>query len=126
MALLLLYVAALFQIADGAATVARGVLRGAGDAKVPAQLGVLCAWVFTPPLAWGLGRVMGLGALGGWIGLSGEILTLALLCWWRLEREHWLPMAVASRERLSVTPTLAIDGAHDVPGEANSATISCG
>jgi MATE family multidrug resistance protein len=99
-ALVLLYVAAVFQIADGAATVARGVLRGAGDAKVPAQLGVLCAWVFTPPLAWGLGRVLGLGALGGWVGLSCEILTLALLCWWRLEHDRWLPAAAAARERL--------------------------
>ncbi|GAB4209320.1 MAG: MATE family efflux transporter [Sandaracinaceae bacterium] len=99
-ALVLLHVAAAFQIADGAATVARGVLRGAGDAKVPAQLGVLCAWVFTPPLAWVLGRGLGLGALGGWIGLCGEITTLALLCWWRLEKNRWLPLAEASRARL--------------------------
>ncbi len=102
-ALVLLYVAAVFQIADGAATVARGVLRGAGDAKVPAQLGVVCAWLFTPPLAWVLGRGLGLGALGGWIGLTGEILTLAVLCWWRLERDHWKPMAAASRARLSLS-----------------------
>ncbi|MBN8611586.1 MAG: MATE family efflux transporter [Deltaproteobacteria bacterium] len=116
-ALVLLYVAALFQIADGAATVARGVLRGAGDAKVPAQLGVVCAWLFTPPLAWALGRGLGLGALGGWIGLSLEILSLALLCWWRLEREHWRPMARASRERLSLS---ALRDADDV----GSASIS--
>lgn len=108
-ALVLLHVAAIFQIADGAATVARGVLRGAGDAKVPAQLGVLCAWVFTPPLAWGLGRVAGLGALGGWIGLSLEILTLAVLCWYRLERDHWMPLAAASRERLRTELTLGTD-----------------
>jgi len=108
-ALVLLYVAAVFQIADGAATVARGVLRGAGDAKVPAQLGVLCAWVFTPPLAWGLGRVLGLGALGGWIGLTGEILTLAVLCWWRLERDQWRAMAEASRERLRADATVDVD-----------------
>lgn len=108
-ALVLLHVAAVFQIADGAATVARGVLRGAGDAKVPAQLGVLCAWVFTPPLAWLLGRVAGLGALGGWIGLTGEILTLAILCWWRLERDQWRTMAEASRERLRADATLGTD-----------------
>ncbi|MFO0711336.1 MAG: MATE family efflux transporter [Sandaracinus sp.] len=118
-ALVLLHVAAVFQIADGAATVARGVLRGAGDTRVPAQLGVACAWVFTPPLAWGLGRVLGLGALGGWIGLSGEILTLAVLCWWRLERNHWQAMASASRERL------AADAARDDEGDT-SAAISYG
>lgn len=116
-ALVLLHVAALFQIADGAAAVARGVLRGAGDAKVPAQLGVACAWVFTPPLAWGLGRVLGLGALGGWIGLSGEIVTLALLCWWRLERDQWRAMATASRSRLRSAVRLVED-------EAGGATVS--
>ncbi len=105
-ALVLLQVAAAFQIADGAATVARGMLRGAGDAKVPAQLGVLCAWVFTPPLAWVLGRTLGLGALGGWLGLCGEITTLALLCWWRLEKDRWLPLAEASRARLRTEATL--------------------
>lgn len=100
-ALSLLRVAACFQIADGAATVARGVLRGAGDVHVPARLGVICAWVFTPPLAWLLGRVLGLGALGGWIGLSLEITVLAVLCWWRLERGHWRPVALAAAARLA-------------------------
>lgn len=98
---MLLLVASVFQIADGAAVVARGVLRGAGDAKVPAQLGVVCAWLFTPPLAWLLGRVLGLGALGGWIGLSLEIIVLAVLCWRRLERGDWRRLAHASRERMS-------------------------
>jgi MATE family multidrug resistance protein len=105
-ALVLLHVAAAFQIADGAATVARGILRGAGDAKVPAQLGVLCAWVFTPSLAWALGRILGLGALGGWLGLLGEITTLAILCWWRLEKDRWAPLAEASRERLRAEASL--------------------
>lgn len=100
-ALSLLHVAACFQIADGAATVARGVLRGAGDVHVPARLGVLCAWVFTPPLAWLLGSTLGLGALGGWIGLCLEITVLSVLCWWRLERGHWRSVAAEARARLA-------------------------
>jgi MATE family multidrug resistance protein len=99
-ALSLLQVAALFQIADGAATVARGVLRGAGDVIVPARLGVLCAWCCTPPLAYFLGRVMGFGALGGWLGLLLEISVLAALCWIRLRGNAWLPLAAAARARL--------------------------
>jgi MATE family multidrug resistance protein len=98
--LALLHVAACFQIADGAAVVARGVLRGTGDVRYPAVLGVCCAWLCTPPLAWMLGRVAGLGALGGWIGLSSEIVVLAILCWWRLERGAWRKLASESRERL--------------------------
>jgi MATE family multidrug resistance protein len=96
-ALVLLYVSSTFQLADGAATIARGVLRGAGDVRVPARLGVLCAWLTTPPSAYFLGRVMGLGALGGWIGLSIEIIVLAALCWGRLARGDWRPLAAQAR-----------------------------
>lgn len=96
----LLSMAALFQIADGAAVVARSVLRGTGDVRYPAAVGIACAWVCTPPLAWMLGRTLGLGALGGWIGLSLEITTAALLFWWRLERAGWLSAARRSRARL--------------------------
>ena len=107
-ALSLLRVAALFQIADGAATVARGVLRGAGDVVVPARLGVLCAWFCTPPLAYLLGRVFGLGALGGWVGLLLEISVLAALCWHRLRGDAWLPLAAAARRRLHADDPAAL------------------
>lgn len=96
----LLYVASCFQIADGAATVARGVLRGAGDVVVPARMGVICAWVFTPPTAWILGSVFGLGAFGGWLGLLGEITALAALSWWRLARGPWRVLAAQARARM--------------------------
>lgn len=96
----LLWMSTGFLIADGAAVVARGVLRGTGDVRFPAVIGIACAWVCTPPLAWLLGRTMGLGALGGWIGLSLEITAAAVIFWWRLERAGWLPSARASRARL--------------------------
>ncbi len=109
-ALLLLYVASTFQLADGAATIARGVLRGTGDVRVPARLGVICAWVCTPPSAYVLGRVMGLGALGGWIGLSVEIIVLAALCWWRLVRGDWRTFAARSRSELRTADAEALEG----------------
>ncbi len=93
----LLHVAAFFQIADGAAIVARGVLRGTGDVRYPAVVGILTAWVCTPPLAWWLGVELGMGALGGWIGLCAEIVVAAGLFWWRLERAGWLGRARAMR-----------------------------
>lgn len=95
----LLWMAALFQVADGAAVVARGVLRGTGDVRYPAVIGIVAAWVCTPPAAWFFGRWLGLGALGGWIGLSVEITAAAILFWWRLERLGWLPHARRSRAR---------------------------
>ncbi|MFK7990313.1 MAG: MATE family efflux transporter [Sandaracinaceae bacterium] len=93
----LLFAAALFQVADGGAVVARGVLRGTGDVRYPAVIGVATAWVATPPLAWLLGHQAGLGALGGWIGLSIEITAAAALFWWRLERDGWKPHAERTR-----------------------------
>jgi MATE family multidrug resistance protein len=85
----LLWVAAVFQVFDGANMVARGVLRGAGDVRVPAIVGVLTSWVATPPLTLLLGYGLGQGALGGWLGLTVEILCASVILWWRLERGHW-------------------------------------
>ena len=97
----LFWVAACFQIFDGANSVARSVLRGTGDVRVPAVLAVGIAWLCTPPLTWLLGERLGLGAVGGWLGLCLEIIAGALVLWWRLERGHWLPKARESRERLA-------------------------
>ena len=51
----LLRVAALFQVSDGANIVARAVLRGVGDMRFAAIIGVATAWMMTPPLTWLLG-----------------------------------------------------------------------
>jgi MATE family multidrug resistance protein len=95
----LLWMAAVFQVSDGAAIVARGVLRGTGDVRFPAVVGIAVAWAFTPPLAWWLGRELGLGALGGWIGLSLELTAAAVIFWWRLERLGWLGHARRARAK---------------------------
>lgn len=97
----LLWVAAIFQVFDGANVVARGVLRGTGDVVWPAWVGILTAWVATPPLTWLLGWHFGLGALGGWIGLCAEIIVGAAILWWRLERGGWKRAAAASRARVA-------------------------
>lgn len=85
----LLYVAAVFQIADAANIIAASILRGVGDVRYAAMLGIGCAWVCTPPLTWLLGVELGLGALGGWIGLCAEISLCAALLWRRLRSGAW-------------------------------------
>lgn len=97
----LLHVAAAFQVADAANVVARGVLRGTGDVRYPAVIGILSAWSLTPPLCWLLGHELGLGAFGGWIGLSAEIMAAAGLFWWRLVRRGWQRSAARSRADLA-------------------------
>ncbi len=100
LAVRLLHVAAVFQVLDGANIVARCVLRGASDVRYAAVVGVLSSWAFTPPLMWILGYRLGLGAFGGWLGLTGEVFAGALLLWWRLERKGWQPAAAAARTTL--------------------------
>jgi MATE family multidrug resistance protein len=85
----LLYVAALFQFADGLSILCRSVLRGAGDVRFCAIFGVLISWGLTPPLTWFFGYHLGLGALGGWFGLCLEIVVGASVFWWRLRSNRW-------------------------------------
>jgi MATE family, multidrug efflux pump len=97
----LLWVAALFQVADGANMVLRGALKGTGDVRVPAMIGIVCAWALTPPTTWLLGSLAGLGALGGWLGLCLEIFLCAGLLWRRLVGTAWMSAAHESRSCLN-------------------------
>ena len=99
----LLLVAAIFQIADAGNAIARGVLRGTGDVKYTAVVGVICSWVCTPPLTWLLGYQLGLGALGGWIGLCVEITVCTLILWRRLKCGHWKNAADATRTQAALS-----------------------
>ncbi len=100
-AITLLHVAAVFQIFDASNIVARCSLRGAGDVRYAAVVGVLTSWLCTPTLAWLLGRHYGLGAFGGWVGLCLEIIVGSSILWWRIERRGWMPAATMSRARLA-------------------------
>ena len=71
----LLVMAAFFILADAPNIVSRCVLRGLGDVKVPAMIGIALSWVCTPPLMWLFGYELGLGALGSWLGLVGGLFS---------------------------------------------------
>lgn len=103
----LLIVAAVFQVFDAANIVARGALRGTGDVRVAAIIGIGTAWLATPPLTWLLGVRYGLGALGGWIGLCLEVILGAVLLWVRLRSGAWRAHAAESRARLARTTEVA-------------------
>jgi MATE family multidrug resistance protein len=103
----LIHISLVFLIADAANVIARGVLRGTGDAKYAAWVGILTSWLTTPPLAWLLGIQLGLGAAGGWIGLAGEIIVSAGLYWLRIVRGGWRGSAQASRETIVRAPHAA-------------------
>lgn len=96
-AVALLHIGAVFQVLDAANLVGRATLRGAGDVRYSATVGVITSWLCTPPLTWLLGYRMHLGARGGWLGLCLEIAAGAALLWWRLHRKGWQAAALASR-----------------------------
>jgi MATE family multidrug resistance protein len=99
----LVHVSLAFLIADAANVIARGVLRGASDVRYAAVLGILTAWLTTPPLTWLLGVECGLGVVGGWIGLALEIVVGAALYWLRIYRGGWRPAAAAARRAMAGT-----------------------
>jgi MATE family multidrug resistance protein len=99
----LLYAASLFLIVDGIGVVGRGALRGAGDVRFPAWVGVVLSWLLTPPLAWLLGWRLGLGAFGGWVGITAQVFAYAAIMSARVRLGHWRPHAERTRaEMLSV------------------------
>lgn len=65
----LLAMAALFQLVDGAQVVALGLLRGVQDTTVPMILAAVSYWVVGMPCSYLLGIVWGLDGVGIWLGL---------------------------------------------------------
>lgn len=87
----LMMVAALFQLADGAQVVAMGLLRGVQDTKVPMWIAAFSYWGIGFPAGYVFGLVLGWGAPGIWVGLVVGLGTAAILLMWRF----WAGRAVA-------------------------------
>lgn len=76
----LLFIVALFLLADGGQVVAANALRGLTDVNVPTVITAIAYWGLAIPLAWWLGLHTSLGPLGVWIGLaSGLIFAFVFL-----------------------------------------------
>jgi MATE family multidrug resistance protein len=86
----LLFVAAGFQIFDAIAMVTQCALNGAGDTRFVMVSSVSIAWIVKLPLGWALAVVAGLGAAGAWLGLTAEIIVLAIVSGQRVRGDRWL------------------------------------
>lgn len=82
----LLPVAALFQVFDGLQVVGAGVLRGAGDTRVPAIIALVGYWLLGLPLAYAAAFYLGRGPQGLWLGLTAGLMSVALLFLVRIVR----------------------------------------
>lgn len=65
----LLAMAALFQLVDGAQVVALGLLRGVQDTRVPMVIAAVSYWGIGIPFSYVFGFVLDWGAVGIWLGL---------------------------------------------------------
>jgi MATE family multidrug resistance protein len=85
----LLWVAAVFQLADAVNIVSRSVLQGTGDVRFCAWVGISLAWALTPPLTWLFAYRGGMGALGGWIALCFELFLATAIFLSRVRGTRW-------------------------------------
>ncbi len=79
LAVLFLYVAAAFQIADGLQVIAAGALAGLKDTRVPMILSGIAYWLVGLGTCIPLAFAVGLGGFGIWIGLAVGLFAGAAL-----------------------------------------------
>ncbi|MDN3644553.1 MATE family efflux transporter [Lutimonas halocynthiae] len=79
----LLLIAGLFQLSDGFQVVVLGALRGLQDVKIPTLITFIAYWVVGFPISFVLGKVMGYGSQGIWIGLLAGLTVSAILLYMR-------------------------------------------
>jgi len=76
---LLLPIAGIFQVFDGAQAVGAGVLRGAGDTTAPLYVMLGSYWILGVPISAYLGFRTSLGAAGLWWGFVASLAAVAIV-----------------------------------------------
>jgi MATE family multidrug resistance protein len=90
-----LFLAALFQLADGAQAVGAGMLRGLQDTRVPMIYALFGYWGIGLPVGVLLGFWTPLRGTGIWIGLALGLLVVAALMLWRWTQRERLGLVRA-------------------------------
>lgn len=83
LAKVLLGVAAVFQLADGAQVCAAGALRGLKDTRIPMLIAVFAYWGVGLSSGMFLARSLNLGSVGLWWGLAFGLMVAAVILTWR-------------------------------------------
>lgn len=82
----LLIISALFQIFDAIQLSGLAALRALADVKIPLILSIISYYLVCLPLGYFCGIVLGMGAVGVWIGLLLGLVFAALLFLWRFDK----------------------------------------
>ncbi|HEX2206011.1 MAG TPA: MATE family efflux transporter [Longimicrobium sp.] len=85
----LLFMAALFQVFDGAQVAGLTALRGAADTRVPMVITLLGYWAVGLPVAYYLGFRTSMAHLGIWTGLVVSLAVVSVFLAWRVRRVIW-------------------------------------
>ena len=80
----LIPIAGVFQVFDGVQAVCAGVLRGAGDTRVPMLANLLGFWALGLPVGAAFAFRLGLGPAGLWWGLVVGLAAVAVILLWRV------------------------------------------
>ena len=93
-AVLLLAVAAVFQIADGLQALAAGALRGLRDTRAPMLIAVFGFWVIGFPISVLLGFWLDFEGVGVWSGLAAGLIVVACFLLVRFYNWQRIPGAI--------------------------------
>jgi multidrug resistance protein, MATE family len=107
----LFMMAAAFQLFDAIGMVSGGILRGAGDTRGPMVISVSFAWLVFLPLTWLLGRRLGWGVTGSWLGATTYIIALGVAMLARVLAGRWKSYSVRRGEARSAEGREADEGA---------------
>lgn len=88
----LIPIAGVFQVFDGLQVVASGILRGAGDTRMPMVINVVAFWVVMMPLCLFLGFRTSLCAAGLWWGLVVGLGSVAILLLLRIRHRFGMEL----------------------------------
>jgi MATE family multidrug resistance protein len=86
LAAVLIPIAGVFQVFDGAQAVGAGVLRGAGDTAAPLLVMLASYWLVGVPVSAYLGFATELGARGLWWGFVVSLGAVAIFLFLRIRR----------------------------------------
>ena len=95
-AVTLIGIAAVFQIADGVQCAAAGALRGLKDTRATLVAALLGYWVAGIGSGLGLGFALGLGPAGLWIGLAVGLAAAGAVLAWRFHAKSVALIAAAT------------------------------
>ncbi|MHC4845038.1 MAG: MATE family efflux transporter [Planctomycetota bacterium] len=111
MAALLLPLAAAFQVFDGLQVVCGGVLRGAGDTRIPLLLYMLGFWIIGIPLCLWMAFERDMGPAGLWWGLVAALAAVSFVLMWRV---RWRVANVPERVQIDEVPEVPSGAAPNV------------